>query len=83
MPDLSCDDANIPSKDSLISYSFETLATKVLPGTSHSNKNPNDQDKIGDLTIMIEPYGGKTYFTDGRYNKMDFRVELEHFNKRV
>jgi hypothetical protein len=47
----------------------------VLPGTSHSNKDPSDQDKIGDLSILIDPYGGSTYFTDGRYNKMDFQVE--------
>lgn len=29
---------------------------------------------------MIEPYGGKTYFTDGRYNKMDYEVNQGFIN---
>ena len=25
---------------------------------------------------MIDPYGSKTYFTDGRYNKIGYKVEM-------
>ena len=73
--DLSCNDANIVTKDSLISYSFDVVSTSVLPGTSHSNKKPSSADKIGDMAILIDPYGSSSYFTDGRYNKMDYKVE--------